>query len=141
MYVETEAKMDSFQDKDGNNRTALNLLQRKLRVVAMLPELCETDGPQATSRLYRDQESKVSKKRAVRSPALILPTSLSVALALLEWLPFHDCIQLVSYHAQLITGARSSDLGWKQLLDSCMMYRRCISAQMNMQGVGWTVFR
>jgi hypothetical protein len=29
MYVEAEAKMDSFQAQDGSQRTALNLLQRK----------------------------------------------------------------------------------------------------------------
>jgi hypothetical protein len=30
MYIEAEAKMDSFQAQDGSQRTALNLLQRKL---------------------------------------------------------------------------------------------------------------
>lgn len=30
MYVEAEAKMDSFQAQDGTQRTALNLLQRML---------------------------------------------------------------------------------------------------------------
>jgi hypothetical protein len=29
MYIEAEAKMDSFQAQDGSQRTALNLLQRK----------------------------------------------------------------------------------------------------------------
>jgi len=29
MYVEAEAKMDSFQAQDGSQRTSLNLLQRK----------------------------------------------------------------------------------------------------------------
>lgn len=28
MYIEAEAKMDSFQAQDGTQRTALNLLQR-----------------------------------------------------------------------------------------------------------------
>lgn len=28
MYIEAEAKMDSFQAQDGSQRTALNLLQR-----------------------------------------------------------------------------------------------------------------
>jgi single-stranded DNA-binding protein len=30
MYIEAEAKMDSFQAQDGTQRTALNLLQRML---------------------------------------------------------------------------------------------------------------
>lgn len=30
MYIEAEAKMDSYQAQDGSNRTSLNLLQRKL---------------------------------------------------------------------------------------------------------------
>jgi hypothetical protein len=29
MYIEAEAKMDSFQAQDGSQRTALNLLQRE----------------------------------------------------------------------------------------------------------------
>jgi hypothetical protein len=29
LYVEADARMDSYEDKDGNQRTALNLLQRK----------------------------------------------------------------------------------------------------------------
>jgi single-stranded DNA-binding protein len=29
MYVEADAKMDTYQAQDGTNRTALNLLQRK----------------------------------------------------------------------------------------------------------------
>lgn len=28
MYVEAEAKMDTYQAQDGSNRTSLNLLQR-----------------------------------------------------------------------------------------------------------------
>jgi len=30
MYVEAEAKMDTYQAQDGSNRTQLNLLQREL---------------------------------------------------------------------------------------------------------------
>lgn len=33
MYIEAEAKMDSFQAQDGTQRTALNLLQRMLRLI------------------------------------------------------------------------------------------------------------
>lgn len=29
LYLEADAKMDSFQDQEGKNRTQLNLLQRK----------------------------------------------------------------------------------------------------------------
>lgn len=32
MYIEAEAKMDSFQAQDGSQRTALNLLQRKFSI-------------------------------------------------------------------------------------------------------------
>jgi hypothetical protein len=37
MYVEAEAKMDSFQAQDGSQRTALNLLQRKLPLHQLSP--------------------------------------------------------------------------------------------------------
>lgn len=33
MYIEAEAKMDSFQAQDGTQRTALNLLQRMFRPI------------------------------------------------------------------------------------------------------------
>jgi len=35
MYIEAEAKMDSYQAQDGSNRTSLNLLQRTIYAIPL----------------------------------------------------------------------------------------------------------
>ncbi|KAK5112671.1 hypothetical protein LTR85_011182 [Meristemomyces frigidus] len=43
MYVEAEAKMDTYQAQDGTNRTSLNLLQRKFEALSR-PQNRETSS-------------------------------------------------------------------------------------------------
>ena len=54
MYIEAEAKMDSFQAQDGTQRTSLNLLQRKFS-------------------LHQDMNSAHSKKTTGNFEALSRP--------------------------------------------------------------------
>jgi hypothetical protein len=79
MYIEAEAKMDSFQAQDGTQRTALNLLQRKF---------CRTSEVNRPLLIIRQATSRHSQDRALRAAVprarLTLPASLSAALALLE---------------------------------------------------------
>jgi hypothetical protein len=83
MYIEAEAKMDSYQAQDGSQRTALNLLQRKLCGAPTVnrPSLTER---QATSRHSQDLASRATVRPVVPRATPTLPTSLSAALVLLE---------------------------------------------------------
>ncbi|KAL1590757.1 hypothetical protein WHR41_00569 [Cladosporium halotolerans] len=49
MYIEAEAKMDSFQAQDGTQRTALNLLQRNFEALSRprIESSSETGGPES----------------------------------------------------------------------------------------------
>jgi hypothetical protein len=79
MYIEAEAKMDSYQAQDGSQRTALNLLQRKFRGASRINRIFLTLR-QATLRHSQDRASRTVVPRATPT----LPASLSAALALLE---------------------------------------------------------
>jgi hypothetical protein len=83
MYIEAEAKMDSFQAQDGSQRTALNLLQRKFYCVSEVNRMWLTIG-QATSRHSQDHALRVAARPLVPRATLTLPTSLSAALVLLK---------------------------------------------------------
>lgn len=78
MYIEAEAKMDSFQAQDGSQRTALNLLQRKFPL-----DLISTAHLLTTSKATsRPSQDPVSRATAVPRARLTQPTSPSAALAL-----------------------------------------------------------
>lgn len=83
MYIEAEAKMDSFQAQDGSQRTALNLLQRKFRGASEINRISLTLR-QATLRHSQDRASRTAARPVVPKATLTLPASLSAALALLE---------------------------------------------------------
>ena len=82
MYIEAEAKMDSFADKDGNPRTALNLLQRKSLIEGV--EGVSLTMLQATSRHSQDRALRAAARLVVPRARLMPPTSLSAALVLLK---------------------------------------------------------
>jgi len=83
MYIEAEAKMDSFQAQDGSQRTALNLLQRKFCGISEVNRPSLTMW-QATSRHSQDHALRTAARPVVPRATLTLPTSLSAALVLLE---------------------------------------------------------
>jgi hypothetical protein len=85
MYVEAEAKMDSFQAQDGSQRTALNLLQRKLPL-HQIPRMHLLTKLQATSRPSQDPVSRTAAAAPRARPTQ--PTSPSAALALPRGLAF-----------------------------------------------------
>lgn len=78
MYIEAEAKMDSFQAQDGTQRTALNLLQRKCKRSSAA--LDDSNIPKVTSRPSRDRASRAAARPAALRAILIPPTSRSAAL-------------------------------------------------------------
>ena len=93
MYIEAEAKMDSFQAQDGSQRTALNLLQRKFRGASEIYRLSLTIR-QATSRHSQDRVLRTAARPAVPRATLTLPASLSAASALLEERQHAGCKKL-----------------------------------------------
>lgn len=82
MYIEAEAKMDSFQAQDGSQRTALNLLQREYCGASEINRLSLTIR-QATSRPSQDRVLRTVVLRA----RLTRPASLLAASVLLEERP------------------------------------------------------
>jgi hypothetical protein len=80
MYIEAEAKMDSFQAQDGTQRTALNLLQRMLSHQGTGAHLLTIH--QAISRLSQGLASRAAVSLAAPRARLMQPTSRSVASAL-----------------------------------------------------------
>ncbi|OQO04708.1 hypothetical protein B0A48_09631 [Cryoendolithus antarcticus] len=54
LYVEAEAKMDTFQTQDGSNRTALNLLQRNFESLSR-PKVDNLEGEGAGSAVEEPQ--------------------------------------------------------------------------------------
>lgn len=82
MYIEAEAKMDSYEAQDGSARTSLNLLQRKSPTQED-EAMCLTKL-QATSRPSQDRASRTAARLAAPRARLMPPTSLSAALALLK---------------------------------------------------------
>ena len=85
MYIEAEAKMDSFQAQDGSQRTALNLLQRKFPFHHIQQRISLTT-PQATSRPSQGPVSRTAAAALRARPTQ--PTSPSAALALPRGLVF-----------------------------------------------------
>lgn len=82
MYIDAEAKMDSFTDKDGNARTALNLLQRKSPTQGV-GAVCLTIS-QATLKPSQDRALRAAARSAVPRARLMPLTSLSAALVPLK---------------------------------------------------------
>jgi hypothetical protein len=80
MYIEAEAKMDSFQAQDGTQRTALNLLQRKLSPQVIGAHRLKIH--QATSRLSQGLASRAVASLAAPRARLMQPTSRSAASVL-----------------------------------------------------------
>jgi hypothetical protein len=83
MYIEAEAKMDSFQAQDGSQRTALNLLQRKFCGASEINRTSLTLR-QVILRHSQDRASRTAARPVVPRATPTLPASLSAALVRLE---------------------------------------------------------
>ena len=88
MYVEAEAKMDTYQAQDGSNRTALNLLQRtyfypSLNSNPLAVAITVLMASQATSKPFRGLRPATHTQAQQQVPNRMLkrPKSHSVASA------------------------------------------------------------
>lgn len=91
MYVEAEAKMDTYKAQDGSNKTSLNLLQRRLSIYQR-PVDVQLTTEQATSKLSKGRGTGVPPQPLVLSRTPKTPRSLSAVLASLD-MPAsgHEC--------------------------------------------------